>query len=72
MAGSLSVATTAISSANVAVVDSGEVGRSVVYAMYNNGPRKLTTFRYVRVDWGKFHVLSFNLCEELSPMQIGF
>jgi hypothetical protein len=39
MAGSLSMATTAVSSANVAVVDSGEVGRSVVYSRYNNGLR---------------------------------
>jgi hypothetical protein len=31
MAGLLSVATTAVSSAKVAVVDSGEVGRSAVY-----------------------------------------
>jgi hypothetical protein len=36
MAGSLSV-TTAVSSAKVAVVDSGEVGRSAVYRRYNNG-----------------------------------
>jgi hypothetical protein len=32
MAESLSMATTAISSAKVAVVDSGEVGRSAVYS----------------------------------------
>jgi hypothetical protein len=31
MAGSLSVATTAVSSAKLAVVDSDEVGRSAVY-----------------------------------------
>jgi hypothetical protein len=31
MAGSLSVTNTAVSSENVAVVDSGEVGRSAVY-----------------------------------------
>jgi hypothetical protein len=41
MAGSLSVATTSVSSAKVAVVDSGEVGRSAVYSRYNNGPRTL-------------------------------
>jgi hypothetical protein len=35
MAGSLSVASTAVSSAKVAVVDSGEVGRSAVYIKYN-------------------------------------
>jgi hypothetical protein len=38
MAGSLSVATTAVSSAKFAVVDSAEVGRSAVYSRYNNGP----------------------------------
>jgi hypothetical protein len=38
MAGSLSVASTAVSLANVAVVDSGEVGRSAVYSRYNNRP----------------------------------
>jgi hypothetical protein len=37
MAGSLSVASTAVSSANVDVEDSGEVGRSAVYRRYNNG-----------------------------------
>jgi hypothetical protein len=41
MAGSLSVASTAVSSAKAAVVDSGEVGRSAVYSRYNNGPRTL-------------------------------
>jgi hypothetical protein len=35
------MATTVVSSANVAVVDSGEVGRSAVYSRYNNGPRTL-------------------------------
>jgi hypothetical protein len=37
MAGSLSVATTEVSSAKVAVVDSGEVGGSAMYGRYNNG-----------------------------------
>jgi hypothetical protein len=41
MAGSLSVASTAVSLAKVAVVDSGEVGRSAVYIRYNNGPRTM-------------------------------
>jgi hypothetical protein len=41
MAGSLSVATTAVSSAKVAVVNSGDVGRSVVYRRYSNGLRIL-------------------------------
>jgi hypothetical protein len=35
------MATTAVSSAEVAVVDSGEVDRSAVYSRYNNGPRTL-------------------------------
>jgi hypothetical protein len=41
MAGSLSVARTAVSSAKVAVVDSGEDGRPAVYSRYNSGPRTL-------------------------------
>jgi hypothetical protein len=41
MAGSLSMVMSAVSSANVAVVDPGEVGRSAVYSRYNNGPRTL-------------------------------
>jgi hypothetical protein len=41
MAGVLPVATTAVSSAEVSVVDSGEVGRSALYSRYNNGPRTL-------------------------------
>jgi hypothetical protein len=41
MAGTLSVATTAVSSAKVAVLDSGEVGSSAVYSRYNNGLRTL-------------------------------
>jgi hypothetical protein len=35
------VATNALSSAKVAVVDSGEVGRSAVYSRYNNDPKTL-------------------------------
>jgi hypothetical protein len=34
MVGSLSIATTAVSSAKVAVVDSGEIGRSAVYTHF--------------------------------------
>jgi hypothetical protein len=38
----LSAASTAVPSANVAVVDYGEVGRSAMYnSRYNNGPRTL-------------------------------
>jgi hypothetical protein len=35
------VARTAVSSANVAMVVVGEVGRSAVYMRYSNGPRTL-------------------------------
>jgi hypothetical protein len=35
------VAITAVSSAKVTVVDSGEVGRSAVYRRYISGPRTL-------------------------------
>jgi hypothetical protein len=41
MAGSESVAKTAVSSAKVAMVVSGEMGRSAVYRMYRKGPRTL-------------------------------
>jgi hypothetical protein len=41
MVGSLSVDTTAVSSAEVSVVDPGEVAKSAVYRRYNNGPRTL-------------------------------
>jgi hypothetical protein len=39
MAGSLSMASTAISPAKITVIDFGEVGRSAVYSRYNNDPR---------------------------------
>jgi hypothetical protein len=35
------MATTVVSSAKVAVVDSGKVRRPAVYNRYNNGPRTL-------------------------------
>jgi hypothetical protein len=41
MVGSCSVATTAVSSAKVAVVDPGEVDRSAVYSRYNNCSKTL-------------------------------
>jgi hypothetical protein len=41
VAGSLSAATTAVSSAMVAVKESGEVGRSAVYRRYSKGPGTL-------------------------------
>jgi hypothetical protein len=50
MAGSLSVATTAVSCAKVTVVDSGEVGRSAVYSRYNTGPRTLLRSQFQRLQ----------------------
>jgi hypothetical protein len=41
MAGSLSMATTAVLSAGFAVFYSGDVGRTVVYSRYSNVPRML-------------------------------
>jgi hypothetical protein len=41
MAGLMSTATTAVSSAEVNVVVCGEVGRPAVYSRYNNGHRTL-------------------------------
>jgi hypothetical protein len=41
MATTLSMASTALLLAKVAVVYSGQVGRSAVYSRYNNGPRIL-------------------------------
>jgi hypothetical protein len=41
VAWSLSEARTAVSSAKVAMVVGGEVGRSAVYLGYKNGPRTL-------------------------------
>jgi hypothetical protein len=41
VAGSQSVVTTAVSSAKVAVMESGEVGRSAVYRRYSKGSRTL-------------------------------
>jgi hypothetical protein len=41
MAGTLSVASTAVLSAKVVVVYSGKVGRFAVYSRYNNIPRAL-------------------------------
>jgi hypothetical protein len=41
MAGSMSVTSTAVLLAKVAVVDSGKIGRSAAYSRYNNGPRTL-------------------------------
>jgi hypothetical protein len=38
------VATTAVSSVKVTVIDFGEVGRSAVYSRYNNGRRGTPAF----------------------------
>jgi hypothetical protein len=52
------MAMTAVSSAKVAVLESGEVGRSAVYRRYSKGPRTLpwgtpalTVLRSVNVDF---------------------
>jgi hypothetical protein len=41
VAGAVSAAITAVSSAKVAVMESGEVGRSAVYRRYSKGPKTL-------------------------------
>jgi hypothetical protein len=69
MATSLSVATSAVSSANVAVLDFGEVGTSAVYSRYNNGPLE-TAVGYTHIYWGEFCVLSFDLYEEVSKLKL--
>jgi hypothetical protein len=58
MAGSLPMVTTAVSSAKVAVVDSGEVGRSAVYNRYNNGPRTLPWGTPALTDDGSVYSVS--------------
>jgi hypothetical protein len=68
MAASLSMASTAVSSAKIAVIDSSKVDRSAVYNRYNNGRRTL--------PWGMpaltehTCVLSFNHYKEVSAMEI--
>jgi hypothetical protein len=65
MAGSLSEATTAVSSAKVAVVDSGEVARSAVYSRYNNGHRTLpwsTPALTGKVQYTQFRPLRGSIC----------
>jgi hypothetical protein len=52
-------------SVKVAVVVSGEVGRSAVYSRYSNGPRTLPCGK-------EFCVLIFYLKEEVSAVQVGF
>jgi hypothetical protein len=55
VAGSQSVAMTAVSSAKVVVMESGEVGRSAVYRRYSKGPRKL--------PWGTPALTRVKVCE---------
>jgi hypothetical protein len=60
---SLSVANTAVSSANVAVVDSVEVGRSAVCSRYNNGPRTLPWHTSALTEEGPVYTISaYTLC----------
>jgi uncharacterized protein YdbL (DUF1318 family) len=54
MAGYLSAVNTAVSSANIAVVDSVEVGRSAVYIRYNSGPRHCP--EYIGLECGEYCV----------------
>jgi hypothetical protein len=67
MAGSLSVASTAVSPAKVAVVDSGEVDRSAVCIRYNNGPRTLPWVMPALTEDSS--VYCFNLYEEVYAIQ---
>jgi hypothetical protein len=59
MAGSLSDARIAVSSAKVAVVVAGEVGRSAVYMRYRNGPRTLPwgTLAWMDEKYIRYYVL---------------
>jgi hypothetical protein len=59
MAGSLSVAITAVSSAKVGVVDSGEDGRSAVYSRYSNDPRTLSWGTPALTDGSVYSVSTF-------------
>jgi hypothetical protein len=54
------MASTVVSQAKVAVVDSVKVGRSAVYSRYNNGPRTILGMPALTGD------------EEVSAMQIRF
>jgi hypothetical protein len=57
MAGSLSTASTAVSSAKVAVVDSDEGLQYIASIIVVLGH----CLEYAYIDWGQFCVLSFNL-----------
>jgi hypothetical protein len=71
MAGSLSLATTAVLLAKVSVVDSGEVGRSAVYSRYNNGSRTLPWGTPVLTEDSSVYSVSIFIVE-VSAVQIGF
>jgi hypothetical protein len=53
MAGSLSVASTAVSSAKFAVADSGEVGRSAVSSRYNNKSKDSSVNTEAERPWNR-------------------
>jgi hypothetical protein len=70
MAGSLALASIAVSSAKVAVVFCGEFDRFAMYNRYNNDPRTLPWSTPILS--GMRSVYCLNLWEEVSAMQTGF
>jgi hypothetical protein len=60
------MATTAVSSAKVDVVDSGEVRRSAVYSRYNNGPRTLPWGTSALTDVSSVYLISTFTRKRLS------
>jgi hypothetical protein len=70
VAGLLSMARTALSSAKVAYVASDEVGRSAVNRKYSNGPE--TGLRYACFSGEEFSVLVSKLVEEMPVLQVRF
>jgi hypothetical protein len=70
MPGSLYVGNTAVSLANVAVVDSVEVAKSAVYSRYSSGPRTR------HCPWGTPALTEessvYKVHEKVSAMQVGF
>jgi hypothetical protein len=59
------VARTAVSSANVAMVVVGEVGRSAVYMRYNNGPRTIAHIGILPICWKRCFIISLSSCMSL-------
>jgi hypothetical protein len=59
-----SVANTAVSSANVAVVESFEAGRSEVYSRYNSGPKTLPWGTPALTEESLTPVDNMNLCHQ--------